>query len=86
MDPIVRCSPISPTLGPLYLTTQNQVCGVGSSDCAPSQKYQGVDEAPVFSGIVCPPVLLNLNLQGLGSRIPGGAYYPINLYLLLLSS
>ena len=31
MDLIVRCPPISPTLGSLYLMTQNQMCGVGSS-------------------------------------------------------
>ena len=29
-------------------------------------------------------VLLNLNLQWLGLRIPKGAYYPENMYLLLL--
>ena len=31
MDLIVRCPPISPTLGSFYLTTQNQMCAVGSS-------------------------------------------------------
>jgi hypothetical protein len=31
-----------------------------------------------------PPALLNLNLKWLGTRIPEGAYYPKNMFLLLL--
>ena len=57
----------SPTLGPLSLMTQNKVTVlVPSSDCAPLQKYQCVNEALMFSGIICPLFFLILTCNGYG--------------------
>jgi len=85
MDLIVRCLPISPTLGPLYLTTQNQVCSVGSFFRLYSiAKVPGCWRSSHVLRHRMSPVLLNLNLQWLQPGIPEGAYYPKNMYLLLL--
>ena len=74
MDLIAGWLPISPTLGLCHMTL-NQVCGVGVSfrvcSIADVPKCWCTSHVP---GYCMSPVLLNLNLQRLGPRIPEGAY------------
>jgi hypothetical protein len=67
MDLIVRCSPISTTLGLLCLTTPNQVCIAGASFRVSSitKEYQGVELMQLpYSWFV----LFNLILKWLATK------------------